>query len=101
MRVLLLMLFLFCALPAAAQVYQWDDADTGARRLSNIAPSWYRKPDGKPCPRVQVFDNGRLIDDTGLPAERRQELRVNSPLARYLPPLNLPQPNPQGARRPG
>ncbi len=98
MRVLIGLMFLLCALPASAQVYQWDDADTGARRLSNIAPAWYRKPDGKPFPRVRVFDNGRLIDDTGLSAEQRLELRANSPLARYLPPLNLPQGNAPGRR---
>lgn len=90
-------------IPAVAQVYQWEDAETGARRLSNIAPAWYRKPSDKPCPRVLVFDNGRLIDDTALPSEQRQELRANSPLARYLAPLNLPPApgSPQAQRRPG
>lgn len=100
MRFVLGLTFVFCALPASAQVYCWNDAQTGAKRLSNIPPAWYKSPDTRTTPRVQVFDNGRLIDDTGLSPEQRAELRSGSALARYLAPLALPQPNPPG-RRPG
>ena len=100
LRFVLGLVFVCCALPASAQVYCWNDAQTGAKRLSNIPPSWYKNPDSRNSPRVQVFDNGRLIDDTSLTVEQRAELRSGSALARSLAPLGLPPAN-QPGRRPG
>ncbi len=79
----------FCALPVSAQVYYWNDAQTGAKRLSNIPPDWYKAPDSRSFPRVQVFENGRLVDDTALKDEQRFELRANSSVARGLAPLRV------------
>jgi hypothetical protein len=55
---------LLCALPgvAAARMYQWVDAQTGTVQLSGAPPAWYRG--AQPGPRVFVFENGQLIDDT-------------------------------------
>ena len=100
LRFVMGVVFLCCSLPVSAQVYCWLDAQTGAKRLSNIPPAWYKNPDPRTSPRVQVFDNGRLIDDTGLSVDQRAELRADSPLSRFLAPLALPQTNPPG-RRPG
>lgn len=52
------------ALPlcAPAQMYQWADARTGTVQLSGSPPAWYRS--AQPGPRVFVFENGQLIDDT-------------------------------------
>jgi hypothetical protein len=49
-----------------ARLYQWNDPRTGTTQLSGRPPAWYRKADADPIrlPRVFVFDNGTLIDDT-------------------------------------
>lgn len=64
--------------PATARMYQWVDAQTGTVQLSGSPPSWYRG--AQPGPRVFVFDDGRLVDDTGqaLPAERAALLRASA-----------------------
>ena len=100
MRFLTVLLCLFFAGPAIAQVYAWNDSQTGAKRLTNIPPPWYKTPDGKPHPRVTVYENGRLVDDTGLKDEQRLELRANSGVVRMLAPLNVvpstpPRPEPR------
>ncbi len=52
-------------LPAShARMYQWEQPQSGVIQLSGVAPAWYRSVN--PGPRVLVFDNGRLVDDTGL-----------------------------------
>ena len=79
------------AFTAQAQVYQWKDPDSGAKRFSNTAPSWYRHRNGEANgPRVQVFYYSTLVDDTSLPHEVRQAMRAQSAIGRYLPPLNPP-----------
>lgn len=50
--------------PAAARMYQWRDATTGTPQLSGSPPAWYRG--NERGPRVYVFDNNQLIDDTGI-----------------------------------
>lgn len=63
---------------AAARMYQWVDTQTGTVQLSGSPPSWYR---GKqPGPRVFVFDNGQLVDDTArsLPSEEAALLRATA-----------------------
>ena len=58
-----------------ARMYQWLDADTGSTQLSGKPPVWYRGTVSGP--RVFVFDNGRLVDDTAIQVDDdvRQQLR--------------------------
>lgn len=49
----------------AERMYQWTDPSTGRTHFSGRPPHWYRKGDG---PRVLVFEDGRLVDDTAHPA---------------------------------
>jgi len=64
MRRLYLLILALAAAPAAARVYQWVDPDSRNVYLSGSPPAWYRS--GTPGPRVLVFDDGKLVDDTGL-----------------------------------
>jgi len=58
-----------------ARMYQWTEAGTGSTQLSGKPPMWYRSATSGP--RVFVFDNGRLIDDTSVEVDEevRQQLR--------------------------
>ena len=60
---------------AQARLYQWVNPDSGYTQLSGKPPSWYRS--AQPGPRVFVFENGQLLDDTDVAvnAAQRQELR--------------------------
>lgn len=60
--------------PMSARMYQWVDPDTGTTQLSGKPPAWYRSGGG---PRIFVFENGEVVDDTGLEVndERREILR--------------------------
>ncbi len=64
------------SLGASARMYQWVDTQPGTVQLSGAPPSWYRA--GVDGPRVFVFENGRLVDDTGrnVPAEEAAALRA-------------------------
>jgi hypothetical protein len=76
MRGVLLFLLLLCfAASSEARMYHWVNPRTGTIQLSGAPPSWYRA--GQEAPRVLVFDQGKLVDDTAVPvsARRRQELR--------------------------
>ncbi len=78
MRILFSLLFISVtalSLPAQARMYQWVDAKTGNVRLSGEPPSWYRS--GERGPRVLVFEDGRMVDDTAitLPPEQRKAYR--------------------------
>lgn len=78
MRVLLSLLFIAAfalSMPAQARMYQWVDAESGNVRLSGEPPAWYRS--GERAPRVLVFEDGRMVDDTAVvvPAEKRRALR--------------------------
>jgi len=61
-----------------ARMYQWTDADSGNTQLSGNPPSWYRGQTRGP--RIFVFEQGRLIDDTSIAVEEpeRQALRANA-----------------------
>ena len=48
--------------PAFARMYQWVDPQSGTTQLSGKPPAWYRS--GREGPRVFVFENGEIIDDT-------------------------------------
>ena len=61
---LILVLVAIIQTPAHARMYQWVDPDTGTTQLSGKPPSWYRS--GRVGPRIFVFENGRIIDDTGV-----------------------------------
>ena len=73
-RLLLLLILLFSN-SAFARMYQWVEPDTGTTQLSGKPPAWYRSEAGGP--RVLVFENGRLIDDTDIEVARelRRDLR--------------------------
>ena len=78
MRRILLALCVCClsVAPAAARMYQWQSPATGTTQLSGIPPTWYRSSEGGP--RVYVFKNNQLIDDTGIAvsAAQREALRA-------------------------
>jgi len=57
-----------------ARMYQWNDPDTGTTQLSGKPPAWYRSVDGGP--RVFVFENGRLVDDTGINLSEQESDRL-------------------------
>jgi Arc/MetJ family transcription regulator len=72
---LLLVVTFALGVSAHARMYQWVDSESGNVRLSGEPPSWYRSLQGGP--RVLVFEEGRLIDDTAisLPPEQRKAYR--------------------------
>ena len=49
--------------PAEARMYQWVNPATGRSELSGAPPAWYRSGSG---PRVRVYENGNIIDDTAI-----------------------------------
>ena len=72
---LIFFLLLSSTAVSEAQMYQWVNPRTGTVQLSGAPPSWYRGAQGGP--RVLVFDQGKVVDDTAIrvPARRRRELR--------------------------
>ncbi|MCC6708645.1 MAG: hypothetical protein IT492_13900 [Gammaproteobacteria bacterium] len=50
--------------PVAARMYQWQNPATGTTQMSGTPPAWYRSGDAGP--RVYVFENNQLVDDTGI-----------------------------------
>lgn len=81
-------------LPAevSARVYQWVDPGTGTAQLSGRPPAWYRG--SQPGPRVQVFQDGRLIDDTArrVAEPERAALRTQAFSPEPLTPVPDPEP---------
>ena len=73
--ILIFFLLLSTMAVSEAQMYQWVNPRTGTVQLSGAPPSWYRG--AQEGPRVLVFDQGRVVDDTAIsvPARRRRELR--------------------------
>lgn len=61
--------------PVSARMYQWVDPGTGTTQLSGKPPAWYRN--GEKGPRIFVFENGNVIDDTGIAVneDQREMLR--------------------------
>ncbi len=55
-------------------MYQWINPETGRTQLSGKAPPWYRSESGGP--RVLVFENNRLVDDTAIPVDEEQRLEL-------------------------
>ena len=63
LKLLLIAVVTFISFTADARMYQWVDPDNGVTQLSGKPPVWYRSAQGGP--RVFVFENGKIIDDTG------------------------------------
>jgi hypothetical protein len=59
---------------AQGQLYTWKDAQ-GNITIKNTPPPWYSESARPRGARVQVLRNGKVIDDTAWPAEKRQEGR--------------------------
>ncbi len=80
MRRILLAICVCClsVAPAAARMYQWQNPSTGTTQLSGAPPAWYRTTESGP--RVYVFENNQLIDDTGIvvSAAQREALRAEA-----------------------
>ena len=72
---LVLSLFLILTADATARMYQWTNPANGTVQLAGAPPGWYRGTHAGP--RVFVFENGELIDDTAIAVseERRLALR--------------------------
>lgn len=67
---------LILAAPAAARMYQWVSPGSGRVQLAGSAPAWYR---GLTVgPRVLVFENGELIDDTALTVSELQRVELRA-----------------------
>ena len=69
---IIIMLIIFMQ-PVGARMYQWVDPVSGTTQLSGTPPTWYRS--GQDAPRVFVFEQGQLVDDTGMTVgegQRRQ-----------------------------
>lgn len=60
---------------AHARMYQWTEPETSSTQLSGKPPVWYRSESGGP--RVFVFENGHLIDDTAVEVSEdvREQMR--------------------------
>jgi hypothetical protein len=76
-----------------ARMYQWVDPGTGTVQLSGSPPGWYRA--ARQGPRVFVFEDGRLIDDTAqrVADEQAEALRA---AAFGGPPTTQPATSPLG-----
>jgi hypothetical protein len=61
---------------AEARMYQWTQPNSGHTYLSGKAPSWYRgQTDG---PRVLVFENGQIVDDTAARVSETQRVQLRT-----------------------
>lgn len=74
MRVLATAFLILIAGQLEARVYQWVNSNTGNTQLSGKPPAWYRTPDGGP--RVVVFENNQLIDDTSVKVDERLRVKL-------------------------
>jgi len=64
------------ALPAQARMYQWVSPNSGRTQISGKPPAWYRN--GESGPRVLVFENGRLVDDTAKPLSEAESAAMRA-----------------------
>ena len=74
LKYILVILLVFSS-PAGARMYQWVDPESGSTQLSGKPPMWYRSL--QQGPRVFVFENSRVIDDTNIEVSdsEREKLR--------------------------
>ncbi len=77
-RIFFLIFIFVLSSTASARMYQWLDPDSNTTQLSGKPPNWYRT--NIPGPRVIVFDNGQVVDDTDIPVteETRNNLRSDA-----------------------
>lgn len=87
--ILLLLVAACAALPAQARMYQWVNPQTGRTQMSGKPPAWYRSD--KPGPRVFVFENGRLIDDTARAVGIEERAALRATAFAETPPAAGPQ----------
>lgn len=75
MRCLVVIFLTLAAFGASARMYQWVSPTSGSVESSGTPPAWYRA-EGE-GPRIQVFDNGQMVDDTAivLPPGHSEKLR--------------------------
>lgn len=71
-----LALCLILTAPAEAWMFQWTHPASGRVQLAGKPPAWYRG--SEPGPRVFVFDNGELIDDTAVPVSEDERLALRA-----------------------
>jgi hypothetical protein len=73
-----------------ARMYQWVDPRTRHTQMSGVPPAWYRS--GQPGPRVFVFENGQIIDDTlvAVSEDKRQALREQA-FKNSVPAITAPE----------
>ena len=76
MRHYCLMILLFFSQAVQAEMYQWDDAETGTTQLSGKPPAWYRSVEGGP--RIFVFNHGKIEDDTGIDVSDQQRIALRT-----------------------
>jgi hypothetical protein len=69
-----LMVFLFRAGPAAADLYRWVDPETGSVKFSSYPPPWYDDPaQARRAPKVEHIPAGRDAAAKPDAAGRQQE----------------------------
>lgn len=75
MRISFIFILFISSFVLEARMYQWVEPGVDTTQLSGKPPAWYRSTAGGP--RIFVFENGRLIDDTGIEVsdEVRQRMR--------------------------
>lgn len=59
-----------------ARMYQWIDPESGTTQLSGKPPTWYRGVEGGP--RVFVFEQGKVVDDTGIEISSTQRISLRT-----------------------
>ena len=61
---------------AQARMYQWIDPTSGNVQLAGTPPAWYRSD--RTGPRVFVFDDGELVDDTAVDVTEAHRLHLRN-----------------------
>ena len=74
--ILFILILSLTTISVHARMYLWVDPDSNTTQLSGKPPMWYRSKDGGY--RVLVFENGRLIDDTGIVASDEESERLRN-----------------------
>lgn len=74
LRLIMCCVISFTISSAYARMYQWVDPATKITQFSGKPPVWYRSDDGGP--RVIVFENNRVIDDTNIRVSEVEQQRL-------------------------
>lgn len=70
----ILCIFVFTIISAHARMYQWIDPVSKITQFSGKPPVWYRSNNGGP--RVIVFENKHIIDDTSISVSEAEQGRL-------------------------